>query len=177
MSPWLSGGSSWCYRIPPLFLDLSINFLTNLSKFQLSPQDLVFLLLQSSFGLLKSCLQFFLLNLKPSALLVKLVDGTATISKLIQKILDFIGQVLVLTLDNIQLLNSFFMSSLQAEQLTVEVAAFLLAGINLSSNIISLGLPLTNNLIKVAATLLSDNGSSMNALVFHGDFFQVRLHP
>merc|ERR1712066_199539 len=97
MSPWPSGGSSWCYRIPLLLLNLAVNLLTDLSKFQLSPQDLVLLLLESSLSLFQSSLQLFLLNLKTSALLVKLMDGTATVTKLIQKVLDFISQILVFT--------------------------------------------------------------------------------
>jgi hypothetical protein len=74
------------------------------------------------------------------------MDRPSSISKLVKKILDFISKILVLTLDNIQLLNGLIPCSLQAEQLTVVVAAFLLAGINFSCKVINLGLPLSNNL-------------------------------
>jgi hypothetical protein len=66
------------------------------------------------------------------------VDRSASITKLVKEILDLISQVLVLPLDNIKLLNGLIPSSLQTEELTVVVAALLLAGINFSSKIINL---------------------------------------
>merc|ERR1719495_1382615 len=89
-----------------LLLNLPVNLLPDLSKLKLGTQDLVLLLLKSSFGFLKGSLELLLLNLQATALFVKLVDGPATISQLVQEILDFISQVLVLPLDNIQLLNN-----------------------------------------------------------------------
>ena len=74
------------------------------------------------------------------------MDGAAAIAKLVKEILDFISQVLVLPLDNIQLLNGLIPSSLQPEELAVVVAALLLAGFNLSNKVINLGLPFSNNL-------------------------------
>merc|ERR1711862_614599 len=129
-------------------LDLPVNLVHDLAKLKLSPQDLILLLLKGSLSFFKSSLEFFLLNLKAPPLLVKLMDGTATITQLVKEVLDFICQVLVLTLNNIKLFNSLIPSSLQAEQLTVVVAALLLAGIKLSSQIVNLCLPFTNNLVK-----------------------------
>ena len=57
-----------------LLLNLSINFLPDLAKLKLSPQNLVFFLFQSSLCLFKGSLKLFFLNLKPATLLVKLVD-------------------------------------------------------------------------------------------------------
>ena len=74
------------------------------------------------------------------------MDGAASITKLVKEVLDFISEVLVLTLDNIELLNSLIPSSTETEELTVVVAAFLLAGLKLSVQILNLGLPLANNL-------------------------------
>ena len=74
------------------------------------------------------------------------MDGPASISKLVKEILDLIGKVLVLPLDNIQLFNSLIPCSTQTEELTVVVAAFLLACFKLSRKIINLGLPFSNNL-------------------------------
>merc|ERR1719431_888962 len=102
-----------------LLLNLPVNLLPDLSKFKLGTQDLVLLLLKSSFGFLKGSLELLLLNLQATALFVKLVNGPATISQLVQEILDFISQVLVLPLDNIQLLNSLIPSGLEAEHLAV----------------------------------------------------------
>merc|ERR1719225_1087254 len=101
------------------------------------------------------------------------MDGSATITQLVKQVLDFISQVLVLPLDNIQLLNSLIPSSLQPEELAVVVAALLLAGFNLSNKIINLGLPFSNNLVEVLATTLGDDGSSMDTLVFQLQVLQL----
>jgi hypothetical protein len=74
------------------------------------------------------------------------MNGAASITKLVKEILDFISKVLVLPLHNIELLNSLIPSGLKAEELAVEVAAFLLAGVNFGSKVINLSLPFTNNL-------------------------------
>merc|ERR1719249_645274 len=47
------------------------------------------------------------------------------------------------------------------------------AGLQLSSDVISLSLPLTNNLVKVPGTLLGDDSSSMGALILHGHLLQL----
>merc|ERR1719384_2343471 len=83
--------------------------------------------------------------------------------------------VLVLPLDNIQLLNSLIPSSLQPEELAVVVAALLLACFNLSNKVINLGLPFSNNLVKVLSTALSDDGSSMDSFVFKLQLLQLSL--
>merc|ERR1719438_134981 len=104
------------------------------------------------------------------------MDGASTISKLVKKILDFISQVLVLTTDNVKLLIGFIKGSLETESLSVEVAALRVAGVQFGHQIVSLGLPLTNNLVKVAATLLGDHGGGVGALVFHGQLLQLSVH-
>merc|ERR1719481_1819424 len=79
--------------IVELFLLLSdppVNLLLGLSQLELCPQDLVFLLLQSAFGLLQSSLQ--LLLLQPPPLLVQVMDGPSTFSQLVKKVLDFISE-------------------------------------------------------------------------------------
>ena len=43
------------------------------------------------------------------------MDGAASISQLIQQVLNLISKVLVLSLDNIKLFNNFIVSSLQSE--------------------------------------------------------------
>merc|ERR1719292_35580 len=78
-----------------LLLDLAIDFLADLSKLQLGSQDLVLLLLKSSFSFFKSSLKLFLLNLKTTPLFVKLMDRATAISKLVKEILDFISKILV----------------------------------------------------------------------------------
>merc|ERR1719328_980317 len=137
-----------------LLSNSSVNLLLDLSKFKLSSENLVLLSLKSTFSFLKSGLELLLLSLKSTALFVKFMDGASTITKLVKKILDFISQVLVLTTDNVKLLIGFIKGSLETESLSIEVAALGVAGIQLSHEVISLGLPLANNLVKVAATLL-----------------------
>merc|ERR1712095_60889 len=159
-----------------LLLDTAVNLLTDLSKLKLSPKNLVLLLLQCCFSFLQGSLKFLLLNLQATTLLVQLMDGPTTITQLVKKILDLISQVLVLPLDNIKLLNNLIMSSLEPVELTVVVAAFLLACFHFSRDIISLGLPFSNNLVKVLASLLSDDGSSMSSLIVHGELLKIRLH-
>merc|ERR1719259_1068288 len=153
-----------------LLLDPAVNLLSDLAKLKLGSQHLIFLLLKGSLGLLKSSLELFLLNLESSALFVQLVDGAATVSKLVKEILDFISKVLVLASDNIQLLIGLIVGCLQAEDFRVEVSALGPAGLKFSHEVISLGLPFTNNLLKVLASLLSDDSSGVGALVLH-------LHP
>ena len=86
-------------------------------------QYLVLLSLQSTLGLLQGGLQLLLLSLQTAPLLVQLVDGAASVSQLVQQILDLVSQVLVLAADNVQLLIGLIKSGLQAEPLGVEVAA------------------------------------------------------
>ena len=129
-----------------LLLNLAVNLLPDLAELKLGSEDLVFFLLKGSLSLFQSSLELFLLNLQTTALLVKLMDGSSTITKLVKEILDLISKVLVLPLDNIKLLNGLIPSSLEAEELAVVVTALLLAGLNLSSKIINLGLPFANDL-------------------------------
>merc|ERR1711937_1031203 len=105
------------------------------------------------------------------------MDGTPTISKLVKEILDFISKVLVLTLDNVKMFKSLILSRLQAEELRAVVAALILGSFNFSSNISSLGLPFAKNLVKVLASLLSDQGSSMNAFILHSNLIKVSSSP
>ena len=91
-------------------------------------------------------MELLLLNFKAASLFVKLMDGATTITELVKEILDFISEVLVFTLNNIKLFNSLIPSSLQTEEFAVVVASFLVASINLSLEILNLGLPFIDNL-------------------------------
>merc|ERR1719340_463938 len=80
------------------------------------------------------------------------MDGAATISQLVEEVLDLVSEVLVLTADNVQLLVRLVQGGLQAEPLSVEVAALRVAGIKLRHQIVNaaeslnfvLGLPQLN---------------------------------
>merc|ERR1719391_691353 len=100
-----------------LLSNSSVNLLADLAELKLRSQDLILLLLKSTFSFLKSSLEFFLLLLKTSALLVQVMDRAASTSKLVKKILDFISKVLVLTPANGKLSTSLILSRLQAEEL------------------------------------------------------------
>merc|ERR1719167_183188 len=135
-----------------LLSNSSVNLLADLAELKLRSQDLILLLLKSTFSFLKSSLEFFLLLLKTSALLVQVMDRAASISKLFK---------------------SLILSRLQAEELRAVVAALILGGINFSSNISSLSLPFTKDLVKVLASLLSNQGSSMNTFILHSNLIKV----
>merc|ERR1719474_195601 len=134
----------------------SINFLADLAELKLCSEDLVLLLLKSSLSFFQSGLELLFLLLKSSALFVKIMNGASTITKLVEQILDLISQVLVFTLDNVQLFKSLILSRLQSEQLRAVVATLILRGLNFSSNISCLGLPFSKNLVKVLTSLLSN---------------------
>merc|ERR1711936_1355285 len=55
-------------------------------------------------SLLQGRLKLLLLAFHAPPLFVKLVDGAATIAKLVEQVLDLVSEVLVLTADNVQLL-------------------------------------------------------------------------
>merc|ERR1719150_2513038 len=154
-----------------------VNLLLDLSKLQLGTKDLVLLLLEGALSLLKSSLQLLLLLLKPPPLLVQVVDGTAALTKLVEKILDLVSEVLVLALDNVQLLKSLLLGGLQPEQLGGVVATLVLGGSDLGGDISSLGLPLAEHLVEVLASLLGDQGSSVHPLVLHGQVVELSVHP
>merc|ERR1719454_1651038 len=119
-------------------------------------------------------LQLLFLGLQHAPLFVQGVDGTATLAQLVEKVLDLISQVLVLALNNVKLLNSFLLGSLQAEQLGAVVAAFILGSSNLGSKVGSLGLPLTEHLVEVLGALFSDESGRMYALILHGEVIKIR---
>merc|ERR1711884_626495 len=81
------------------------------------------LTLGSLLGLIQSTLELLLLLLQHAALFVQSMDGAAALTKLVEQILDLISQVLVLTLDNMQLLHRLLLGGLQAEQLRGVVAS------------------------------------------------------
>merc|ERR1719242_2371959 len=135
-----------------------VNFLLDLSKLELGAQDLVLLL-------------------QATPLFVQIVDGAATLTELIQEILDLVSEVLVLALDNVKLLKSLILSGLQPEELRGVVASLVLGGSNLGRDVGGLGLPLAQNLVKVLASLLGDEGSSVHSLVLHGKVVKLRVHP
>merc|ERR1719370_1162344 len=121
--------------------------------------------------------RLLLLLLQAAPLLVQVVDGAAALTELIQEILDLVSEALVLALDNIKLLKSLILSGLQPEELGGVVAALVLGGGDLGRDIGGLGLPFAQNLVKVLASLLGDQGSGVHPLVLHGQVIELRVHP
>merc|ERR1719297_376878 len=153
----------------------AVDLLLDLAKLQLSSQHLVLLSLQSTLGLLQGGLQLLLLTLQSAPLFLQLVDGAASVSQLVQQVLDLISQVLVLAADHIQLLHHLVMGGLQAEHLGAVVAGLGPAGVQLGHQVVSLALPLPDNLVEVVGALLGDDCSGVSALVLHGDLLQLGL--
>merc|ERR1719191_2013639 len=109
----------------------SVNLLPHVGELQLGAEHLVLLHLQGGLGLLQSALQLLLLSLQHPPLFVQSVNGAASLTELIQEILDLVREVS------------------------------------------GLGLPLTKNLVEVLGSLLSDESSSVNSLVLHGQIVEV----
>ena len=92
-----SESSAFLPGVVELFLLLGhtpVNLLLDLSKLKLGSEDLVLLLLEGALGFLQGALELLLLLLKATPLLVQIMDRAATFTKLIQKILDLISEVL-----------------------------------------------------------------------------------
>merc|ERR1719394_1548661 len=156
-----------------LLSNTSVNLLSDIGKLKLGAENSVLLHLKSSLSLLKSTLELLLLLLKHAALFVKSMDGASTLTKLVKEVLDLISKVLILTLDNIQLFAGLLLGSLQTEQLRRVVTSFILGGVDLRLEVSSLGLPFSKDLVKVLGTFLSDQSSSMDSLILHGEVIEV----
>ena len=74
------------------------------------------------------------------------MNGSSPIAKLVQQILDFIGQVFIFSLDDAKLLNNFIVSGFEPIKLTVEVATFFVTCINFGRDIICFDFPFSNDL-------------------------------
>merc|ERR1719361_1934214 len=103
-------------------------------------------------------------------------DCSSSFSQLVKQILDLIGKVLVLAADNVQLLVGLIQARLEAEPLIAVVASLRVTGIKLGHQVISLGLPFSNNLVKVLTALLSNASSGVGTLVLHGKLLELRIH-
>merc|ERR1740137_481526 len=140
----------------------------------LGTENLVLFHFQSCLSFFQGSLKLFFFLLQSATLFVQVMDGATSLSKLIKEILDFISKIFIFTFDNVKLFNSLFLGCPQTEKLRAVIATFILRGSHLSSNISSLRLPFTKNLVKILCPLLCYKSSSMNSFVFHGDIIKVR---
>ena len=114
--------------------------------------------------LFQAVLELFLLDLKLPARFVELVHGSSTLAKLVKKVLDLLGKVLVLTLDGVKVLHELLVGRLDAEVFRAEVAALRLRRSDLVLEILGLQPPFVDDLVKVAASLLDDSGVGVVSL-------------
>merc|ERR1719201_3078089 len=134
--------------------DPALNLLPHLGELQLGTEDLVLLLLKSSFSFGKCSLQLHLLGPKALEDFVNLVDGAPALADLVHDILDFIAEVLVLPPDLVKLEHSLLVSRLHPEQLRGGVASLLLGRVQVHADGIDLGLPFANDPIELLGLLL-----------------------
>lgn len=147
-----------------LLLDAPVDFLADLGQFELAAENLVLFLFQSGFSLFKSGLEFVLLGFQALPGLLDFVDVAATLTDLVEQILDFIGQVLVLAADGFELFLAFLVGSLESEQFGGVVAALLLAGVEFGGEVIDLELPFSDDLVEGLLFLLGGVGDGSGAV-------------
>lgn len=148
-----------------LLLDAPVDLLSDLAELELAPEDLVLLLLEGSLGFLQSGLELVLLGLEALPGLLDLVDVAATLSDLVEEVLDLVGEVLVLATNGLELLLALLVGSLESEELGAVVAALLLAGVELSSQVVDLELPFADDLVEGLLLLLGgvcDGGGAVD---------------
>lgn len=141
-----------------LLLDAPVDLLPDLGQLKLSAQDLVLLLFEGRLSLLESGLELVLLGLEALPGLLDLVDVAATFTDLVKQILDFVGEVLVLAADSLELFLAFLVGTLEAEQFSGVVAALLLAGVEFSGKVVNLELPFSDDLVEGLLLLLGSVG-------------------
>lgn len=142
-----------------LLLDTPVDLLSDLGQLELSAQDLVLLLFEGGLGLLEGGLELVLLGFEALPGLLDLVDVAATFADLVEQVLDFVGEVLVLAADSLELFLAFLVGSLETEQFGGVVAAFLLAGVELGGEVVDLELPFSDDLVEGLLFLLGSVGN------------------
>merc|ERR1719422_811695 len=152
----------------------ALNLLPHLGKLQLGTEDLVLLLLKSSLCLREGSFQLHLLSLKTLADFVNLVDGASTLADLVHDVLDLIAEVLVLSPYFIKLEHSLLVSRLHPEQLRGGVASLLLSRVQVHADGIDLGLPLTNDPVKLLGLLLHGDVEDLSLVEGLGLGFEIR---
>merc|ERR550525_348598 len=108
----LLGGGKLLVLLGQTALDL----LPDLGELQGGSEHLVLLLLQGALSLRQSGLKLHLLSLQSLADFVNLVDGAASLSDLVEDVLDLVGQGLVLAPNLLQLEKSLVIGVLHLEQ-------------------------------------------------------------
>ena len=96
------------------------------------------------------------LTLLLAALLMRHAPRTVSVGShntcihyLVEKVLDLLGEVLVLPLDGVEVLGDLLVGRLHAEVLGAEVAALGLRSLYLGAQVVALRLPLRDDLLNV----------------------------
>merc|ERR1712066_1153679 len=123
----LLGGGKLLVLLGQTALDL----LPDLGELQGGSEHLVLLLLQGALSLRQSGLKLHLLSLEPLPDFVNLVDRAASLSDLVEDVLDLVGQGLVLAPDLLQLEKSLVIGVLHLEQLGGHAAGLILSTVQI----------------------------------------------
>merc|ERR1711962_986047 len=132
----------------------ALNLLPDLGELKLGTEHLVLLLLKSTLSFRESSFKLHLLSLKTLADFVNLMDGAATLADLVHDVLDLIGEALVLSPDFLKLEDTLLIGRLDSEEFRGGIAGFLLAAIKVHAKTVNLGLPFSNNPVKLLGLLL-----------------------
>ncbi|KAF1752205.1 hypothetical protein GCK72_018759 [Caenorhabditis remanei] len=156
-----------------LFLKSLLNFTSDLRNFNLSTHNFGFFCFKSTFSLIESLLQLFLLDFESSAQLLKVVNRFSSFSKLISNILQFLSQSLVLTFDCFSLFSRFLKLVTETEGFSGSSTSFSLALFNFSNESLTLTTPFFENLIESFLFLFQRAGNRVGSISINLSIFQI----
>ena len=93
-------------------------------------------------------LQLILFEFKSFTGLLKFVNGAAALAELVQEVLEFILEILVLPLHSLVMLLRFVVGCAELEHFGGVVTALLLRSVQLGGEIVSLRFPLSDNFVE-----------------------------
>merc|ERR1719347_72206 len=160
-----------------LLCQLPVNLTLDLVQLQLHTQDLSLLVLKGSLSLLQGCLDLSLLSLHCLLGLLQFMDTLASLSNLLSQVRDLLLQVLVLSLQSLQLVQSLFVGVLHFEELCAERTSLLLSSLQLSLALLKLLLPLCQNLVKVPLLLVQVGSQAVGPLNINHEVLHLSLQP
>merc|ERR1740131_522719 len=92
------------------------------------------------------------------------MDGLATLAELVGEVVDLVGEKLVLTLESLDMLLGLLVLGLELEKLGGVGLGLVLAGNELSGEVLALGLPFGNELVELTLLLLHGGGVGVGTL-------------
>merc|ERR1712088_1115820 len=158
-----------------LLLDPPLDLLLHLGQLQLGPENLVLLLLKSTFGFLEGSLELQLFSFKPLSDFVNLVDGSTTLADLVHDILDLGRQVLIFMPDAVELAVGLVVGGLHLEQLRRVASALHLSLVQLGLKAFNLVLPFGDNFVKVTSLLFHRHATGFRIFNGNDSFLNLSL--